>query len=135
MAKGKSKLTRRRLIIFGSLSIIAVAYFLTTLFSYTTSIKNLKVQEKNLNLELNNLKKDSENLRIEIEKLKDPEYIARFAREKYSYSKQNGEYIIKLNDDEQTTNEEIKENNDVNTYLIFGIGAILVGIIVYIRTK
>lgn len=135
MAKGKNKRAKRRLVIFGSLSIVAILYFVTTLFSYTTNIKNLKNQEKNLNSELNSLKRDSEILRTEIEKLKDPEYIARFAREEYSYSKQNGEIIIKINDKEQETQEEVVENNNMNTYLIFGIGAVLVGIIIYIIKK
>lgn len=133
MAKKKDKKITK--LVFGALSIVAVIYFLTTLFTYTSDIKNLKNQEKNFNIELNNLKKDSENLRIEIEKLKDPEYIARYAREEYSYSKQDGEYIIKINDDEQIATEEVKENNDIYKYIIIGIGACLLGIIIYIIKK
>ncbi len=38
---------------------------------------------------------DEENLKEEINKLQDPEYMARYAREKYLYSKK-GEIIIKI---------------------------------------
>lgn len=135
MAKKKNKQVKRRLIIFGSISIVAIIYFITTLFSYTSDIKKLKKQEDNLTIQLNDLKNDSENLKIEIEKLKDPEYIARYAREEYSYSKQNGEYIIKINDEEQIAKEEIKEDNHIYKYLIIGFGVGLIGIIIYIIKK
>ncbi|NLC48199.1 MAG: septum formation initiator family protein, partial [Tenericutes bacterium] len=38
---------------------------------------------------------EEETLKSEINKLKDPEYMARYAREKYLYSK-NDEIIIKI---------------------------------------
>ena len=41
---------------------------------------------------------EEEKLNDEIEKLKDPEYIAKYARENFSYS-ENGEYIIKTNNE------------------------------------
>lgn len=44
-----------------------------------------------------NLLDEEEKLSGEILKLQDPEYIARFAREKYLYSK-NGEIIIRIMD-------------------------------------
>lgn len=55
-----------------------------------------KYQEKKvLTTELEELKKEEEVLRANVDKLKDPDYIARYAREKYLYTK-DGEYVIKL---------------------------------------
>ena len=135
MTKKKNKLAKRRLLVFGTLSIVAIAYFFTSLITYSSSIKKLENEQKNLNLELEDLKKDSENLRTEIEKLKDPEYIARYAREEYSYSKQDGEYIIKINDKDENIVEETKENNDTYKYIIGGSVLGLLGIIIYIIKK
>ena len=133
--KKKNKLAKRRLIVFGTLSVVAIIYFLTSLISYTSTIKDLKNQESNLTIELDNLKKDSEFLRIEIDKLKDPEYIARFAREEYSYSKQNGEYIIKITDKKEEKKEQENEKNDTSKYLVIGSIIGLIGIIIYIIKK
>ena len=44
---------------------------------------------------LNELKEDEQTLADDVEKLKNPEYAARYAREKYFYSK-SGEKIIKI---------------------------------------
>ena len=131
----KKKGKKGRLIIFGIPSLVAIAYFITNLVTYAYNIKDLKKQEKNLTTELNTLKKDSDNLKTEIEKLKDPEYIARYAREEYSYSKENGEYIIKINEKEEEKKEEEKKDNNTNKYLFYGLGIGLLGVIIYIRTK
>ena len=45
------------------------------------------------------LKDEEDKLNSDIKKLKDPEYVARYAREKYMYSK-DGELIIRLPDDD-----------------------------------
>ncbi len=55
-----------------------------------------KYEEKDvLNEELNTLKEKEQELSTDVLKLQDPEYVARYLREKYYYSK-SGEYIIKL---------------------------------------
>lgn len=55
-----------------------------------------KYQEKKvLTDELSELQKEEKVLRANVDKLKDPDYIARYAREKYLYTK-DGEYVIKL---------------------------------------
>ncbi len=45
------------------------------------------------------MKDEEDKLNSDIKKLKDPEYVARYAREKYMYSK-DGELIIRLPDDD-----------------------------------
>lgn len=110
MAKKKmSKQAKRRLLIFGTLSVIAIVYFIFSISFYTFNIYKLKKQETELNTKINNLKHNEKLLNTEIEKLKDNEYIARFARENYSYSK-DGEIIIKIDDSKNKNNSKQKEN-------------------------
>ena len=78
MAKRKmSKASKRRIIIFGSLSILVIVYFFITSFQYIININKLVREEKRLSNELLALKSIESNLKNEIQKLKDPDYIAR----------------------------------------------------------
>lgn len=95
--KKAAKKTKRRLAIFAPLSVVIIAYFLISSTNSVLNIISLNKEKQNLEQELITLKADEENLKNEIQKLKDPDYIARFARENYLYSK-NGEYIIKIED-------------------------------------
>ena len=52
-----------------------------------------------LNKEYNNLLEQEKQLKSDVNKLQDPDYVARYAREKYLYTKQ-GELIIKIGDNE-----------------------------------
>ncbi len=132
----KKKQIKKQVVIFGILSIIGIIYFAATFVKYTFDIQKLKQEEKNLNIQLDNLKHESENLKTEIEKLKDPEYITRYAREEYSYSKEKGEYVIKIEDDEpEIVNKETIEENNNYMYVIIGSGVLLLGIIIYIIKK
>ena len=55
-----------------------------------------KYQEKQrLESKLINLKEEEQRLSVDVKKLQNPEYVARYLREKFLYSKE-GEYIIKL---------------------------------------
>lgn len=86
-------------------------FFLTTLFAfiigylgYSLSFNVKKIMEINkqkniLNNKLVNLKDEEDALNSDIKKLKDPDYVARYARKKYMYSKE-GELIIRIPDDE-----------------------------------
>ena len=104
--------------------------------NYTTNIITLNQKQKELENELSLLKENELDLKNEIEKLKDPDYIARFARENYLYSK-NGEYIIKIEDKNIT--EEKKEvvwKDDYNLYISIGSGVFVALILViWIRKK
>lgn len=94
------KAAKRRLVIFGTLSIAMIIYFFVTLATYSVRIAELSQQKKELSSQMVSLKDDEENLKLEIQKLQDPDYIARFARENYLYSK-DGEYVIKIEDKQQ----------------------------------
>ena len=69
------------------------------------------------------LKKEAKDLTVQIEELNNPEYLASYARENYSYSK-DGEYIIKLNNKEK---EVKKVDKDIKVdYVVVGISIFVV---------
>lgn len=130
-----NKKAKRRLIIFGPISIIIIGYFLISSTNYIVNTISLNQERNDLKHELEILKENEGDLKNEIEKLKDPDYIARFARENYLYSK-NGEYIIKIenkNDNKKTSNNEI--NSKYITYVTSGVVVFAVIIIIWIIRK
>ncbi|MGN1353065.1 MAG: septum formation initiator family protein [Bacilli bacterium] len=96
MAKRKKvKKKAKRIATFGVLSIILVITICLTLFSVIIEIVD-KYQEKNqLSTELIALQEQEKELETDVKKLEDPEYLARYAREKYFYSK-DGELILRI---------------------------------------
>ena len=93
--KKKIKKKATRLATFGVLSIILIIIVSLTLFSVFLDIID-KYKEKNkLNQELITLKEKESELKTNVKKLEDPEYLARYAREKYFYSK-DGELILRI---------------------------------------
>lgn len=86
---------QRRLFVLTLLFIPLLILFISNMFSFWSTIyKNIKVK-KELELVYTSKLEEEESLKSEITKLKDPEYVAKYAREKYLYSK-NGELIIKI---------------------------------------
>ena len=77
------------------------------------------------------LKEDEENLNIELKKLQDPDYIARFARENYLYSK-NGEYIIKIQGNDKTTETTDIDHEKSIRYIVIGVGSFLTILGIYV---
>lgn len=61
------------------------------------AIGNNIIQKKKLEKEHQELQDKQEVLEQEVVKLQDPEYVLRYAREKYGYSK-DGELIIRINE-------------------------------------
>lgn len=96
MAKTKTKAkSRRRMLFLGLTSIIVIIATTFTIGKYWIEIYD-KYQEKNrLEKELVSLKNKEKKLKMDANKLQDPDYIARYAREKYLYSK-DGEFILKI---------------------------------------
>lgn len=101
MTKPKTEKPRRtrkkvlRFVFFGVLSICFVIYFFSIVFDMTVEISGKYKEKNDLNEELNRLKEKEEELSTDVQKLQDPEYVARYLREKYLYSKSD-EFIIKL---------------------------------------
>lgn len=99
------KASKKRLVVFGTISVIIIFYFVFLLGYYIYTIYDLKKEQKNLSNNYSELKYNEKELRNEIEKLQDEDYIARYARENYSYSK-DGEYILKISDKDKKEEEK-----------------------------
>lgn len=83
------------MLLLGISSIGIIAFTLLTVGKYWLDIYQKYQEKKELETELLTLKDNEEKLKIDAEKLEDPDYIARYAREKYYYSK-DGEIIFRL---------------------------------------
>ena len=93
--KRVTKKDKRRLIVLMIIFIPLLTLFLSNMFSYWSNIyKNIK-KKKKLDEEYALKLEKEELLKSEIQKLQDEEYVARYAREKYLYSKE-GEIIINI---------------------------------------
>ena len=93
-SKSKVKKTRRFLL-FGVASIIIILLTVFTIGKYWVEIFEKYREKKELEEELSYLKEKEDELKLDADKLQDPDYVARYAREKYLYSK-DGEFIIKI---------------------------------------
>jgi len=80
-------------ILYIALGAILIQSVGTTLFQ----IYNKNTEKKEFEKELLELKDKEEELKATVTKLQDPDYVARYAREKYLYSK-DGEIIIRIPD-------------------------------------
>ena len=91
----KKKKARRRFFVLGLFSIFVILSTVITIGKYWVEIFE-KYKEKNtLEEELTALKEKEEELSVDANKLQNSEYIARYAREKYLYSK-DGEIILQI---------------------------------------
>lgn len=134
MAKKKlSKASKRSLILFGSISLVVIGYFFYNLMFYTYNIYSLMMEQKSLNESLNNLEHDEKILKTEIEKLKDSDYIARYARETYQYSKE-GEIILDIKSETKQKESNNKFEFEYESILKIG-GLFLFIIILYVILK
>lgn len=100
--KGKSNGLKLLLIVF----VFIIILLATVVSDWLTINDNVKETEK-LNKYYANLQEQGASLNSEVIKLQDPEYIARYAREKYMFTK-DGEIILRLIDgnDKNNNNEE-----------------------------
>ena len=86
--------------------IITSVVFVSTLVSLDLQIKKTKDEIKELTVSYSDKLEEEENLKEEITRLQDPEYMAKYAREKYLYSKDN-EIILKIEEWERLDMEEV----------------------------
>lgn len=100
------------------------------------NIKKLSTEQQDLQNTLVKLQDDEVNLNKELSKLKNDEYKARYAREYFLYSKENGEYIFAniLDDTEQISSDE-SENNNLYHYVIAAVIIILLFIVLFILKR
>ena len=98
MAKRKRKV-RTRFFLLGFISIFIICAVTFTIGKYWIEIFDKYKEKKVLDQELTSLKEKEEELKVDAGKLQNPDYVARYAREKYLYSKP-GEYILQIPEEE-----------------------------------
>lgn len=92
----KKKIKRK--ILFLTIIFLAVGSILVkSIFETSIQIYNKQKEKKEFLTMLENLKEKEEELNSVVTKLSNPDYVARYAREKYLYSK-DGEIIIRIPD-------------------------------------
>jgi cell division protein DivIC len=96
MKRVSKKKYQRKVIILSLIAIPLAIYFFST-FSYWFQILQYRKETASLKETLNQKLEEESELKSQITKLQDPEYIARYAREKYLYSK-DGEIIFRIED-------------------------------------
>lgn len=95
--KKMSKKTKFRVTFLTIVLIISSVVFVSSSFSYINQILKTKENIDKLKITYNDKLETEEDLKDEINRLQDPEYMAKFAREKFLYSKSD-EIIIKIED-------------------------------------
>lgn len=100
MVKKKVKYTKKTksrmfiiFLFFGAI-ISTLSY---SLFNNLEQIREMKKEKDYLEEKIIALEEEEKSLEADIQKLSDPTYVARYAREKYLYSKE-GELIIRIKD-------------------------------------
>ena len=86
---------RRRMLFLGTFSLVTIIFTTYTMGKYWVEIYDKSHEKEQLSKELKQLKKKESTLRADANKMQDKEYIARYAREKYLYSK-DGEFILRI---------------------------------------
>ena len=93
--KRKAKKSVKRLLFLGLASIAIIIGTTYTIGKYWVEIYGKYQEKKKLKNKLVALKEKEDELQVDADKLQDPDYIARYAREKYSYSN-DGEIILRI---------------------------------------
>lgn len=88
---------KRRTFILAILSLVVIFVVTFSIGRYWVEIFDKYQEKKELDKQLTILKEKEEELQVDAKKLQNPDYVARYAREKYSYSK-DGEYILQIPD-------------------------------------
>lgn len=136
MAKKRKEISaqaKRRMLVFAPFCLFFMAYFAVSIVSYTYDVYRLQHEKSKLDLKYANLQEISEELKIEITKLHDPEYLARYAREQYLYSKE-GELIIKIYETEKDEVELNEEKQMDQMIIILSVVAVFL-IFLYILIR
>lgn len=95
MTRKRRKKAKRRFLFLGIGSIVIIIVMTLSIGKYWVGIFDKYQEKKELSKELESLKEKEEQLRVDADRLQNPDYIARYAREKYLYSK-DGEFILQI---------------------------------------
>ena len=92
-----TKKAKRRLLIWSLLILVIGAYLSVFAYRYWTQILENNRNRDELEQRYQTLLNEERSLNVEVTRLQDPEFVARFARERFLYSRE-GERIIKIAD-------------------------------------
>ena len=96
MSKYKKKLKpKKRAVFLALVSLVVIVAVTFSIGKYWVEILEKYQEKQELEKELLALKEKEEELQVDANKLQNPDYVARYAREKYLYSKE-GEYILQI---------------------------------------
>ena len=95
MASKFTSKERRRIVLTSILCIFIIGVYVISSIDNIFKIREKNKEKKELTSQLEALLEEEKILSDDVEKLKNPEYAARYAREKYLYSK-SGEKILKI---------------------------------------
>lgn len=93
--KGNSKKDKKRIFMAFIILVGLISALVGTLFNDWAQILDNKKSVSELNSQYTELLENEASLESEVTKLQDSDYVARYAREKFLYSK-DGEMIIRL---------------------------------------
>ena len=85
--------------------VLFIIILISTIFSDMMQIYNNRRQTKELQEQYSMLLEEEASLHSEVIKLQDPDYVARYAREKFLYTK-DGEKILRIVDGKMVEEEE-----------------------------
>ena len=97
MAKKRKKASRHKIRFFLAFVVFSTitAILGYNLFSNITVINEMKAEKKALKDKIATLQEEKKELETDIKRLEDSDYIAKYVREKYFYSK-DGELILRM---------------------------------------
>lgn len=95
MKKKGLKKARRRLLLLMIVFIFILISVSINLFKVWLQVIDNNNSIASLNMEYDKLMEEEKQLKSDVNKLQDPDYVARYAREKYLYTK-DGELIIRI---------------------------------------
>lgn len=102
--KKKRQHKKKKLLLISLFFILLIYYLSYNLLDSLSKISSINKEKEELETRIASLQEEEKKLKADIQKLEDPTYIARYAREKYLYSK-DGELIIRFPDEEEESNK------------------------------
>ncbi len=90
-----SKKEKKRLITLSALLIFLICTLIISTYSDWSQIAQNNANIASLEVEYEDMLLAEKSLKSDVTKLSDPEYVARYAKEKYLFSSE-GEYIIRM---------------------------------------
>ncbi|MBP3634880.1 MAG: septum formation initiator family protein [Bacilli bacterium] len=93
----KHKQIKKKIVLVTLVFLVVGVILLKSIVQTSIQIYDKQKEKKEFTAMLEELKEKEEQLNNTVTKLQDPDYVARYAREKYLYSK-DGEIIIRIPD-------------------------------------